>query len=298
MPATSFQLNNGKTIPSVGLGTWQSAPGEVANAVKYAIKDAGYRHIDGAFCYANEKEVGEGVKASGVPRSEVFLTSKLWCTYHTKVEAGLDETLAELGTDYLDLFLIHWPVAMNPNGTDKRFPVRSDGSRDVIFDRPIEDTWRDMEKLVDSGKAKSIGVSNFNKENLARILKICRIKPVVNQVESHAYLSQRDIKKFAEENGVLLQAYSPLGSTDSPILKDEELLAIANKHNVSVGTVLISYQNNRGVIVLPKSVTPARIAANAQLIDLTPEEINTIETMEDRGKKLRVVSPDWGVPIF
>ena len=109
---------------------------------------------------------------------------------------------------------------------------------------------------------------------------------------------QRDIKKFAEENGVLLQAYSPLGSTDSPILKDEELLAIANKHNVSVGTVLISYQNNRGVIVLPKSVTPARIAANAQLIDLTPEEINTIETMEDRGKRLRIVFPDWASTIF
>ncbi|EIM21378.1 2-methylbutyraldehyde reductase [Wallemia mellicola CBS 633.66] len=297
MPTTSFKLNNGREIPSVGLGTWQSAPGEVANAVKYAIKDAGYRHIDGAFCYENEKEVGEGVKASGVPRSEIFLTSKLWCTYHTKVEAGLDETLAELGTDYLDLFLIHWPVPMNPNG-HKRFPKKADGSMDTINDRPIEDTWRDMEKLVDSGKVKSIGVSNFSIANMKKILAICRIKPVVNQVESHAYLSQRELKKFCEENGVLLQAYSPLGSTDSPILKDEELLAIANKHNVSVGTVLISYQNNRGVIVLPKSVTPARIAANAQLIDLTPEEINTIETMEDRGKRLRIVFPDWASTIF
>ncbi|TIA92934.1 hypothetical protein E3P99_00362 [Wallemia hederae] len=298
MVQTSFTLNNGQKIPAVGLGTWQSAPGEVEHAVEYAIKEAGYRHIDGAFCYANEGEVGQGVKASGVPRSEIFLTSKLWCTYHSKVEEGLRETLNELGTDYLDLFLIHWPVAMNPNGNDKRFPTKPDGSRDVDLSRKIEDTWKDMEKLVEKGLVKSIGISNFNIANTQRILDVATIKPVVNQFELHPWSNELKLKEFCEKNGILLQAYSPLGSTDSPILKDPEIIKLAEKYNTSVGTLLISFQVNRGVIVLPKSVTPARIASNIKLIDIAPEDVRLLESNEEKGKHWKCVSPNWGVPIF
>lgn len=162
----------GTTIPVVGLGTWQSKPHEVENAVAYAIKEAGYRHIDGAFAYQNEKgehdsgffptqsadalifsaEVGAGVKASGVPRSEIFITSKVWCTYHRKVEECLDKTLADLGTDYVDLYLIHWPFPMNPNGDHPLFPKKADGTRDHDEEWQLADTWKQMEEVQRKGE--------------------------------------------------------------------------------------------------------------------------------------------------
>lgn len=162
-----------ESIPLIGLGTWQSGPGEVAEAVRYAIKEAGYRHIDGAFAYGNEKEVGEGIKLSGVPRSELFITSKVWSTYHRRVAEGLAETLKDLGTDYLDrtliivvqtryhlahhscrliVLLIHWPVALNPNGNHPRFPTRPDGSRDIDEEWKLIDTWKQLEALHKAGK--------------------------------------------------------------------------------------------------------------------------------------------------
>jgi glycerol 2-dehydrogenase (NADP+) len=290
---TEFKLNSGNTIPSVGLGTWQSKPGEVEKAVEHAIK-SGYRHIDGALCYQNEEEVGKGVKASGVPREELFLTSKLWCTYHDRVEEGLDITLKDLGTDYLDLYLVHWPVRTVENGTSKLFPTKPDGSRNIDRAWDQAETWRQMEALLAKGKVKAIGVSNCSEQYLEHLSKTWKIVPAVNQVELHPYNPQHKLKAYCDKQGIRLQAYSPLGSAGSPLHEDPEIKKIADKHGVSVATVLISYQVNRGVVVLPKSVTPSRIDANKEVIALDEEDMKVLDGLAAAGKQTRFVSPPWG----
>lgn len=157
----SFPLNTGASIPAVGLGTWKSGKGEVALAVEHALTH-GYRHIDAAFCYGNEAEVGEGIKKSGVKREDIFITSKLWSTYHSRVQENLDITLKDLGVDYLDLYLMHWPVALNPNGNDPMFPRKEDGTRDHQKDWDFVKTWKEMEKLVETGKVKAVSFKLFS----------------------------------------------------------------------------------------------------------------------------------------
>jgi len=294
---TSFKLNTGAVVPSIGLGTWQSNPGEVAKAVEYAIKEVGYRHIDCAHCYGNEAEVGQGIVAAGVPRSELFITGKLWSTYHTRVEEQLDITLKDLQTDYVDLFLIHWPVALNPDGNHRMFPRLADGTRDRTPERTIEQTWADMEKVLKLGKTKAIGVSNWSIPNLERILASGTVVPAVNQVELHPYNPQHDVVKFCQDRGILVEAYSPLGSTNSPLLADEDVVAVAKKHNAGVPNVLVSYQISRGIVGLPKSVTPSRIADNFKLVPLDEEDVKTLDAIEGKGKHRRFVSPDWNVTL-
>lgn len=155
MTTPTVKLNTGATIPLIGLGTWQSPKGEVAHAVEHALK-SGYKHIDAAFCYQNEQEVGEGIKKSGVPRDEIFVTSKLWSTYHSRPAEGLDITLRDLGLDYLDLYLMHWPVALNPNGSHPLFPRKEDGTRDHEKGWDFVKTWKEMERLVETGKVKAV----------------------------------------------------------------------------------------------------------------------------------------------
>lgn len=289
-----IKLNTGASIPAVGLGTWKSAPGEVAAAVKHALK-SGYRHLDCAWIYGNEPEVGQGIKESGVPRSEIFITSKLWCTYHTRVEENLDETLKSLGTDYVDLYLIHWPICMNPQGNDPKFPTLEDGKRDIVYDHNVEETtWKSMEAVYKSGKAKAIGVSNFSKPKIERLLKTAEVTPAANQVELHPYLNQQDLVDYCHSKGIQVEAYSPLGSSDSPILKDEKIVKIAEKHGVEAGAVLISYQVSRNVIVLPKSVTPARIEKNFKLVKLDEDDMKTLQSL---NQDKRLIKPDWGTQI-
>lgn len=245
---TTFTLNTGAKIPAVGLGTWQSEKGQVATAVAHALK-SGYRHIDAAFVYGNENEVGQGLKEafdSGIKREDVFVTSKLWCTYHRKPEECLDEGLKRLGLDYVDLYLMHWPVPMNPNGNDPLFPKHPDGSRDLDTEWKHWDTWKEMEKLLKTGKTKAIGVSNYSKRYLEQLLPHCTVVPAANQIENHPLLPQQEIADFCKEKGILIEAYSPLGSTGSPLFKEEAVTDIAKKHNVGAGTVLISYQGTSG----------------------------------------------------
>lgn len=156
----TVKLNTGASIPLIGLGTWQSAKGEVAHAVEHALK-SGYKHIDAAFCYQNEQEVGEGIKKSGVAREEIFVTSKLWSTYHSRVEEGLDITLRDLGLEYLDLYLMHWPVALNPKGSHPLFPRKEDGTRDHEKNWDFVKTWKEMEKLVETGKVKAVSPRRY-----------------------------------------------------------------------------------------------------------------------------------------
>ncbi|PWW71628.1 Aldo/keto reductase [Tuber magnatum] len=295
---TTFKLNTGAEIPSIGLGTWQSAPGEVQAAVSHALLKGGYKHIDAAYCYGNEYEVGAGLAEAfkgGVKREDIFVTTKLWSTYHSRVELGLDKSLKSLGLDYVDLFLMHWPVPLNPNGNHDKFPKLADGSRDLQTDWTYIKTYKEMEKLLFTGKVKAIGVSNFSVPFLKSLLSQTTIVPAVNQIENHPFLPQHDVVDFCEENGITITAYSPLGSAGGPLLGEESVIKIAKKHNVAVGTVLLNYHTNRGNVVLAKSVTPTRIEENNELLKLDNEDMKALNNIHKENGTKRFVTPPWPV---
>ncbi|KAG8897907.1 hypothetical protein FRB99_007797 [Tulasnella sp. 403] len=294
MASPSITLNNGISIPQIGLGTWQSQPGEVRQAVAYALKEAGYRHVDCAFAYGNEKEVGEGIRDSGVPRDQIFITSKVWCTWHSRVEECLELTLKNLGTEYLDLLLIHWPIAMNPSGNHPFFPTRSDGIRDILYDWPLKDTWAQFEKLYKAGKVKAIGVSNCSQLKLEEeLLPFAEILPAVNQIEIHPYNPQHNLTKFLRSKGITVEAYSPLGSSNAPLTKDEVVVEIAEKHKAAPANVLIGWAVAKDFIVLAKSVTPDRIKANIDYTKLDEEDIAKLDGLAAAGKQRRIIKPPW-----
>ncbi|KAI6000384.1 NADP-dependent oxidoreductase domain-containing protein [Pisolithus orientalis] len=301
MSSHLIELNSGESIPAIGLGTWQSKPHEVARAVAIAL-GKGYRHIDCAWAYGNEKEVGEGLRASGVSRSEVFITSKLWGTYHRRVEECLNETLANLGTDYLDLYLIHWPVPMNPNGNDPMIPKRPDGSRDLDESWDIRDTWKGMEEVLKKGKVKSIGLSNCSEMMVEKILATANVIPAANQLELHLYNPQHRLVAYLKSKGIVPQAYSPLGSTNSPLLQDEVATEIAKRHELKTSDVLLGYLLRKDIVILPKSTNPARIEAN--LIGaleaykrLTAEDMAVLDNVAANGKQKRFIMPPWGIDL-
>ncbi|XP_053690445.1 aldo-keto reductase family 1 member B1-like [Sabethes cyaneus] len=266
-------LDKENSIPMIGLGTWRSPPGQVRQAVQDAI-DIGYRHIDCAHIYRNEHEVGDAItakiKEGVIKREDLFVTSKLWNTFHRPdlVEGAVRTSLTNLKLDYLDLYLIHWPVAYKEG--DELAPLSPDGKTCIFSDVDYVDTWKAMEKLVDARLVKNIGLSNFNSKQIRRVLDAARIKPVTNQIENHPYLHQSKLTKFCAENKILVTAYSPLGSPARPwvkegdivLLEDKKLKAIARKHGKEPAQVLIRYQLERGHVVVPKSVTKARIASN------------------------------------
>ncbi|RDB26935.1 D-galacturonate reductase [Hypsizygus marmoreus] len=302
MSVPKIKLNNGTEIPVIGLGTWQSKPEEVTAAVSYALKEAGYRHIDCAWGYGNEKDVGEGIRASGVPRSEIFITSKLWGTWHSRVEECLDQSLTNLGTDYLDLYLVHWPIPLNPNGNHPFLPTLPDGTRDIDHSWSIKDTWKQMEAVLKKGKVKAIGVSNFSEAKLEEILSTAEVIPVVDQLELHVYNPQHKLIAYLKSKGIVPQAYSPLGSTNSPLLTDEKVVEIATKHSLNPSDVLIGYLVAKGFVVLPKSVTPSRITSNltGALVaaqKLEKADIAELDGLAASGKQRRFITPPWPVDL-
>ncbi|KZF21391.1 glycerol dehydrogenase [Xylona heveae TC161] len=295
---TTFQLNTKAQIPAVGLGTWQSGPGEVKNAVYHALK-VGYRHIDCAYVYGNETEVGQGLeqafKEGIVKREDIFITTKLWCTFHRRPEENLNESLKRLGLDYVDLYLMHWPCPMNANGNDPMFPKLPDGSRDLDKSWSHIQTWKLLEKLLETGKTKAIGVSNYSVKFLEELLSQVSVVPAANQIENHPYLPQQDVLDYCAAKGIVVTAYSPLGSTGCPLFEEEGVHKVAAKHNVSPGTVLISYQVNRGVVVIPKSVTPSRIEQNYNIISLDDEDLAALASISKTKGVTRYIKPSFGV---
>ncbi|XP_050080794.1 aldo-keto reductase family 1 member B1-like [Anopheles maculipalpis] len=290
-------FKNGNSIPMFGLGTWNSPPGQVAQAVKDAI-DVGYRHIDCAHVYQNEHEVGEGIAAKiaegVVKREDLFVTSKLWNTFHRPdlVEGACKTTLKNLKLDYLDLYLIHWPVGYKEGS--ELFPMGPDGKTFLFSDADYVDTWPEMEKLVDAGLVRNIGLSNFNAKQVQRVLDIARIAPVTNQIECHPYLHQSKITSFCAANGIIVTAYSPLGSparpwvkADDPVLMDDAVVGeLAKKYDKTTAQILIRYQIQLGHVVIPKSVTKERIVSNFDVFSfqLDEEDMKRLAGLERNGR--------------
>ena len=264
-PVPDIRLNDGNTIPQLGFGVFQIAPADTARAVGEAL-EVGYRHIDTAEMYRNEQQVGQAVRASGLDRVEVFVTSKLDNGFHRPDDArrAFDGTLADLGFDYVDLFLIHWPLP-------------------TLYDGDYVSTWKVLEELHRDGRARSIGVSNFQVDHLERLAAEADVVPAVNQIELHPYLLNEAVRSYGEAHGIATQAWSPIAQ--GQVLGDPVIAGIAGEVGRSPAQVVLRWHIQRGSIVFPKSTTPARMRENFALFDfeLDPGQVRRIEEL-DRGE--------------
>ena len=256
-----------------------------------AALEAGYRHIDTASVYNTEAEVGEAIKASGVPREEIFLTTKLHNTDHARVPEAFEESLQRLQTDYVDLYLIHWPCSVDPKDGSKTLP-----------DWDYIKTWQEMQKLPATGKVRSIGVSNFTRQQLERLLNdaLCTTVPAVNQIEIHPCYPSRKLVAYNTSRGIHSTAYACLGSTNSPLYKNEALNEIAKARGKSMQQIILRWDLHKGISVIPKSVTPERIRQNFELDGwaLTRLEMESIDSIQERFKACGDKHLPEGVQVF
>ena len=265
-PTDTYKLVNGVKIPCIGFGTWQTPDGDVAvSSVRCAI-ESGYRHIDTAQVYGNEASVGCGIKESGVSRDKLFITTKLWNTKHSfdLVISSFEESMKKLGLEYLDLFLIHWP---NPIGF-----------RDH-WQKANAESWKAMEELYKAGRVRAIGVSNFRQHHIEELLKTATVAPMVNQIRLCPGDTQDAVVDYCRKQGMLLEAYSPLGV--GRVFDVPEMKEMAEKYNRSIAQVCIRWSLQRGYLPLPKSVTPSRIADNLKVFDfeLSEDDVEIIASL-------------------
>ena len=261
-----IKLNDGSTIPQLGLGVWQVDPDITAKVVGWGI-EAGYRLIDTAEGYRNEEGVGEAIRAASVPREELYITSKLRNGAHRRDDAlkAFDETMEKLGLEQIDLFLIHWPLPGQ--------------------DRYVE-AWKTLIELKGAGRIKSIGVSNFNQDHLERIIGETGVTPVVNQIELHPAFQQRDKRDFHAKHNIRIESWSPLGS--GKLLNDPTIGAVAKKHGKTIAQTIIRWHLQQGLIVIPKSVNKDRIAANFDVagFELDAEDLKAIDGLDSSGGRI------------
>lgn len=302
MTSVDIKLNTGNTIPAVGLGTWQSPKGAVEAAVEYALSEAGVRHIDCAFMYQNEEEVGRGIAkaiASGkVKREDIFITTKVPPSYHSRVKESLDESLSKLGLEYVDLLLMHWPVGLNPKGNHPLIPTRPDGSRDIDPTFTTISSWRQYEDVFqNTNKVKAIGVSNFSVDFLEELLQQAKVVPACNQIESHPQLPQLDVFEYCQKKGIVVEAYSPFGSTGGPLFQNKTVSDLAAKYNTTASSILVSYHVAAGRVVLPKTTTPSRIDENSKTVDLTKDDVKALDEVHKVEGIKRYTKPAWGINL-
>ncbi|MBR7068842.1 MAG: aldo/keto reductase [Oxalobacter sp.] len=268
----TYKLNNGVEIPVIGFGTWET-PNDAsgAEAIKYAITQAGYTHIDTAAAYRNEESVGKAVRESGISRDKIFVTSKLWNTKrgYDNVFRAFERTMQNLQMDYLDLYLIHWPAIQS------QYP---DSWTQINYD-----TWRAMEQLYKDGKIRAIGVSNFMPHHLEPLLDKCDVVPAVNQIEVHPGYQQVEAVEFCKQKGILVEAWSPLGRGDA--LVNQTIMGIADRLGRTPAQVCLRWVLDKGLLPLVKSVTPTRILQNIDVFDfsLTEEDTKKIDALTDCG---------------
>ncbi|EJU00983.1 Aldo/keto reductase [Dacryopinax primogenitus] len=271
-------LNTGQTLPMIGLGTYAGPTEDLQSASKPWILSAlqvGYRHIDTAYSYHTEKYVGKAVRESGIPREQLFITTKLPNNHHGCVKESLDMSLKDSGLDYFDLYLMHWPMAFE---LDAEYPDPVNDGHFKVLDHPdFVETWIEMEELVDTGKVKAIGVSNLSVKTLELLLKTAKVVPAVNQVEIHPLCAQFELQKYCESKGVHVIGYSATGY--APTQNHPEVKKIAEKHNTSPAQVSLSWVISRGITVLPKSTSVDRQRSNLLLPTLDEEDVKTLNTL-------------------
>jgi diketogulonate reductase-like aldo/keto reductase len=264
---TTITLNNGISMPMFGLGTFQSPSGkETRSAVRWAL-EAGYRHIDTAALYGNEEDVGQAIHESGVPREEIFLTTKLWNAEHRSALQAFDDSLRKLNTDYVDLYLVHWPLK----------------------DTHLE-AWKNLVKIYESGRARAVGVSNYTPIYLDEVLQLSELVPAVNQFEISPFLTRQALVDYCASHGIQVESYSPLArgkKWDDPVIA-----GLAESYGKSPAQVMIRWALDKGFVVIPKSVHRERIIENSQVFDfsLTPEEVQRLDGLNEN---LHTINPPW-----
>ncbi|KAI1737249.1 aldo/keto reductase [Xylaria scruposa] len=296
-PAKTEHCSTNFEIPPIGIGTWLSEKDKVAHAVEFALK-SGYNHIDAALIYKNEDETGKGIQSAGIPRDKLWVTSKLWNADHRPIEAtiAVQKSIQDLGVGYLDLYLMHWPVAFVPGGNK------------IDENTTIVDTWRVMENIARSGLTRKIGISNFSKRDVETIMDICQICPYAHEFETHPYLQQQEFIDYHKDIGVKVIAYSPLANTNptykgntklEPILKDPYWVKLAKKKNATMAQTILAWGHQRDTIIIPKSVHEKYIIENLGALDVNFTETE-MKDIAKQDKKVRMNNPGkkWGVKLF